>query len=718
MAICLKSGPVVALLATMLPVLLLMGRASAIGCGGGVGVHGIAAANLTLAFTPAVELQDPLWLEPAKTRTDACVGAYTTGSFSVAANSGAIPAADGDEGVAVKRELFINTLHGERGTKLAITGKGFKDGTVTIWRDQDADGVRETGEVSLPTETPVFVDNQGGFSATVVITNPPFKPGKGTIGTNENRINAIDGRGLTICPTSGGCGNAANLGNSATDIPIFELRGLVMVTPTRATLGDTIVVQLKDFDAGCNLAGSTPCSGYSAAPALTLGGVAFEKSKFFGTPTLDSSGEATFNAVIPNGVPLGVQSIAIENACCIGGRGEFSAQHNTMTVTGTGIVVTPSTVVPNQSITIIGQGFTGRATIIRSGEGALFSIGGAMERPEEPSVVATKKTGKGTTVTADSGGNWSSSEVIPINRVTTTEGTYELEVIDSGGRQGLAYLIIPSRTLTLNPLISGAGSVVQIIGTGFPADNPIPGADPTPVVAVTYGGARTERIVAILLPTASGSISGSFRVPQDAAIPSTNLVKAEYAIPGTTSIVTTSAIHRVPNAEIEITPTSGPAGTSISLKARGYKALTPVQEITIGDIGVRPNPSPATDVTGGFTTLALVPHLNIGVHIVNVKVAGTVASTSFVVTTGPEAPAAAPADDLKPLGANLVRVWGFDAATHSFQLYDPQAKSVSDLTFLHRGQGYWISVKTAQTATLGTNSYSLSAGWNLIGWLG
>ena len=76
------------------------------------------------------------------------------------------------------------------------------------------------------------------------------------------------------------------------------------------------------------------------------------------------------------------------------------------------------------------------------------------------------------------------------------------------------------------------------------------------------------------------------------------------------------------------------------------------------------------------------------------------------------------AQSLCPLGRNLMRVWGFNAATQRFQLYDPAAALLSDLTVLSIGQGYWINVTSAQTATLGTGSYSLSAGWNLIGWLG
>jgi len=77
-----------------------------------------------------------------------------------------------------------------------------------------------------------------------------------------------------------------------------------------------------------------------------------------------------------------------------------------------------------------------------------------------------------------------------------------------------------------------------------------------------------------------------------------------------------------------------------------------------------------------------------------------------------------PAIALAPLGANLARVWGFNATTQGWLMYDPQLPAVSDLTELKRGQGYWIKINTATTLTLGTGVYSLAAGWNLIGWLG
>jgi CSLREA domain-containing protein len=89
-------------------------------------------------------------------------------------------------------------------------------------------------------------------------------------------------------------------------------------------------------------------------------------------------------------------------------------------------------------------------------------------------------------------------------------------------------------------------------------------------------------------------------------------------------------------------------------------------------------------------------------------------------TTGTSTPQVLPATALAPLGTNLVRVWGFDNATKEWSFFDPRpgfaaANSIKELV---TGRVYWINVKIDQTVTLGSGTYSLSAGWNLIGWLG
>lgn len=77
-----------------------------------------------------------------------------------------------------------------------------------------------------------------------------------------------------------------------------------------------------------------------------------------------------------------------------------------------------------------------------------------------------------------------------------------------------------------------------------------------------------------------------------------------------------------------------------------------------------------------------------------------------------------PAIGLAPLGTNLVRVWSFNATLQTFQLYDPSALILSDIKELKPGLGYWILVGQHQIVPLGSATYTLFAGWNLVGWVG
>jgi hypothetical protein len=65
---------------------------------------------------------------------------------------------------------------------------------------------------------------------------------------------------------------------------------------------------------------------------------------------------------------------------------------------------------------------------------------------------------------------------------------------------------------------------------------------------------------------------------------------------------------------------------------------------------------------------------------------------------------------LARLGANLVWVWGFNATRRTLQLYDRAAPRLSNLSTLALGGCYWTLQNRDHTVTLGSGTYTLSAG--------
>ena len=412
------------------------------------------------------------------------------------------------------------------------------------------------------------------------------------------------------------------------------------------------------------------------------------------------------------------------------------------------MTITPETnLVPYQTVTVIGSGFSGSSTISAALtddssvliDGSAIGLKGAGTTADgsEGVTEARNKINEGSSVTTDNGGNWSSSIILPINDATTTPGTHELKITDVDGRSGVVTLVISDRTLILTPLESRVGTTITVTGTGYPADNTKTGAESTPSVSIRYTVSGTAQTVATLTPDASGNITGTFTVPLNTGIPSTNSVTAEFNYTptgGAQNTNVTGVTHKVPKATVTIEPDSGPTGTTVVITGAGFKTYSTLSDLTLGGIDVRPAPVPSTNSEGGFTTTVIVPQSNTGSQSVTATVATTVATDTFTViaaaataTPAPVVAAMAPADALAELisnNDNLVRVWHFDpsqqseAPDYGWFLYDPRpvfaaANSVDEIA---GGKFYWINVNEAQTAVMGGVSRSLFAGWNPVTW--
>jgi len=597
---------------------------------------------------------------------------------------------------AVPRLVELSGKDGNRGDTITATAKGYKNGTeATFWRDADADGVRDSGEIDL-CSAEVASDDTASCSFTVTL--PPFDVGtNGTSGSCSytgtesdcNFINAIDGRA-----------NTKTIGSQDdVDASKFEVEGKVTAVPDSGSPGDNIVVQVEDYAASTAIT-----TLHFAQKAVTTNSAGTTLT----TLSTDASGNLTFTVTIPDGVAPGKQAMKF----VAGGQ----TQRDTVTIGGATVTATPNdNVKPNQRITLIGSGFTtgGSATINSSGDGSSIAIGGA--------AIATAKINDGSSVSIDNGGSWSSSVDLPVIAATTAGGAVDVKVTDSSGRQGTVSLVFPARTISITPTEGRVGTQVSVVGANFPAKND---EGESVTVTVQYDGGTNKTNSTTVVPDASGNFTASVQVPTNAGIPSDNTVKASFDDANSITVYTTST-HSVPSATIALSKDSGPAGTVVSVTASGFKRYSPISEVLAGTTDVTPAPKPSTDANGAATFDITIPGLDVGSQTVKVTSASTAASAAFTVgadstVTGVET---AVATAVEPLGDSLVRVFNFNNVTKTWSFYDPRpefadANTISELT---DGDIYWINVSSEQAdVTLNAKARSLTCAdgdcWNQIVW--
>ena len=120
------------------------------------------------------------------------------------------------------RTLSLNAKSGKRGSTVTVKGAGFKNSTTaTVWLDNgDVAGTKESNE---PVLCDAPVESNDTFTCTFDANKPPL--------ANSNSINAVDGR-------FGGASEAAS----------YSLDPQIRVNPSTAAIGDTVTIELIDFN--------------------------------------------------------------------------------------------------------------------------------------------------------------------------------------------------------------------------------------------------------------------------------------------------------------------------------------------------------------------------------------------------------------------------------------------------------------------------------------
>ena len=594
-----------------------------------------------------------------------------------------------DDSFKTKRTISLNDDVGTRGSTITVDGAGFKNSTTaTVFLDTNGNKTRDGAEVVL---CDAAIGRDDTFTCEFIVNVPPFVNG-------PNTINAIDGRE-----------NFAETGAR------WSLTPQISATPDTAAIGDTVTVNLRDFDPD------------DVATGFDIGGVDIMKD---GLPQLPESGPTGSTAVtitIPNGVALGKQALRVRF------KNDTTNRRFTMTITGAQLAVVPSTVVPNQSVTITGHGFTGNHVLygVTDADGMHHNdILSERATADDPNAgrqrgglsgiwiggtqVPWDKIDDGELVEIDSGGNWVATVVIPVTSPSTKSGVYELKTFDSAGRPGVTTLTIKPRTIDFEPKESRVGTTLTVTGTGWIASNSAPGAD-SANISVDYflPGEGDSSTSARANPDSDGNFSTTLRVPLNASIPSTNRVEVTFEDDNGIDVTETAA-HRVPGATITITPSSGPGGTIATLNGGGFKAFTTMTVLEVGGTLVQPRPvGPSVNREGILQdTLVLIPGLDAGTHTVKVQVGDATVSAPFTITDDAAlAPVGSTAADTSPADAfsalienevdgqpNLIGVFRYNDETQAYETYDPDPANAgfNNLDTVSSGDIFWVRLREDQ----------------------
>ena len=511
-------------------------------------------------------------------------------------------------------------------------------------------------------------DSDGKAAVIFEVTSPTFKPG------NVNFICMKDGENR----------------QSSTDVEMFDLEPSIRVVPGEVSSGDTVTVFAQDFP--------NTSAGFTG---LKLAGVdRYSDSGASGT-SISRDGSATATFTVPGDVRDTVRVDAT--------WGDES-EDSKIVISPSALSLSRDAALPNEDITITGNGFGGSANIAVS-DITVDNVRLIVDDDSaEDGIVSVSNAGQFVaTITL-----WPYDE--DGTNPTLISGTHVIRVEDSKGFQGEATVTIAEPAITVTPEIAGPRDYITITGINWPVDNPEnPLSD---AISITVSDGARDRMYSAFADNA-GRFVVEHRVNRSVAIPSTNQIKATYK-----GVVKVGSFA-TPASTIVVTPTQAQPGDTISISATDMPVYTAADEVKIGGTEFK-DPGANTDIDGNITIDGLlVPGLDPGTYSVLLDVNGTIAIGSLEVLAedsaagaGAELPGA-----LEGLDDNLVRVFHFNDVDKSWDFFDPRDEfaELNTLTTLVNGEPYWVLVSEGQEdVVLNNKARTLTCVggdcWNQIVW--
>ena len=588
-------------------------------------------------------------------------------------------AGDGRENlVEVRRELTVSPTSGTRGTEVTISGKGFADGTADIMIGGDYTINADVDDGAFTVTVDSAVRNNAGnsvFDGSVSLESGDMDSNRKTDITISDAATegVVDAEGVVVAKT-------------------FEIKPSFTFAPESPTPGQDVTINLVD------ISGEPTSVKFTGAIEITdvEDNPATENIDEGEDNIRDSDNDAEtlggWKVQVPGNTRIGNVRVTILHPDYLDDDGDMIALTKTITIGTNDLTVTPTTVVPRQTISIDGGGFTVRGTV------DLYEvvIGGK--------VVSSTSVPMADRELINNNGDISFDVTVPQD---VTPGNASVKVTDSGDRVGTASITIATAELTISPAESLRGETITVSGTGFPAND---------LVLIKYNDATVD--------TSSTSPTGTFE--QEVMVPAGEDINpgGTYTIEAVSQVnspdVSAQEDHKIRAPVITLSPDAATPGSNLTISGENFKGFLRVSLIEIGGQNVTPVPAPQTDKWGAFTTSDIqVPQLNLTRHAVKVVVGDEDGSdgdaTEFLTLVGAVA-SNAPADVFASLGDRLVRVWYLERSTQVWSFYDPDpdVAAFNTLTEVSSGQSVSIIISSGgsvefQGTTLyqGTNPISL-----------
>ena len=662
--------------------LLVRGASVTMTIPSGTRAKSIPEGEFSITFSPSARIKNP----------------FSAGNKVIAVSS----TAQGDEPdeitAVIERTTVIDTLEGPRGTEFTLEGKGYSQGTVTVYHDANDNRRIDAGETLAAVNTV-----RGAFSVDLIARGRP--------GDLLYPVRTKDSEGVD-------------------DEVVFVIRSGMFFKPATARVGIPLQITISDWQDPRQEVAAVRLAGEDAYIARAQ---EYENCfQYAGSFQANAEGAVAIEIDVPRFVPGGQQTVAVygheqlehidedgnvlpdKEPCSRLPEGEprgaavagnvktrlksepIAIIKNTIEIDTQDLELTPPTAARGQKVTITGSGF-GRSG---GGSGHIDSVW----------IGGKKVVDDHSRFEVGTDGDLAFAVTVPLD---AAHGRNEVRIEGTDHTIGQAELNVPQAAITLDPAESQLGSEFKVTGSGFIANEP---------VVVTYSsgptaaGKATHLAQSGLMADSQGGFELTLIVPVAAEAGRDHLVSAvaEVNTGDGTVLVNAEARHMVAQADIETEPVPVSPGDHVTIRGQRLPAFTPVGPVSIAGMRVLASDETATNGEGSFEAKVLVPLVDYGDHTLVVQVAGVIV-TGIIKVAPP--PLSGPPDQvfkyLIRTGA-LRAVWQHDNAIQEWNLFDPTLDGVltelNDLAEIGSGDIVWINLEEPQHF----QDKALAAGWNLI----